>query len=365
MATVKLRRTASMWRTAAAGVLAAVTLGAAVACSSGDDGDSSSGTSGESGDGNFPVTVGHVYGETEIPEKPERVVTIGWITHDIVAALGAAPVGVDETWGGDDEGFTPWFRHQVQDVLGADMPETTNRDDGTTDIEKIATLKPDLILAPHSGVTADDYSKLSSIAPTVAYQEKPWQSGNWQDLTRTVAKALGEDARATELISETGDAMAAEAAKHPQLAGKNFLYGLTLPPEGSSSIGIYVSGDPRVAFLREFGLVDSPSLKTDLNVEDADSFYGDISLENLQRVKTDLFVGWSGGHDETEDTLDNPAVARWEPVKSGHYYLIEDETLASATNAPSPLSIRWSLDQGFLDDLASAVDGGAVVRPAR
>lgn len=360
--TTTLRRPASpraLMRRMAATVLAAVTLGAAVACSS-DDGDGDA-ASGGNGDGNFPVTVEHVYGETVIPAKPEKVVTIGWITHDIVAALGVAPVGVDESWGGDDEGFTPWFRHQVEDVIGGDMPEITNKDDGTTDIEKIATLEPDLILAPHSGVTDDEYAKLGAIAPTVAYQEKPWQSGSWQELTGIVAKALGEEDKATDLVAETEDAMATEAAKYPHLTGSTFAYGLTFEGNGPN-VGFYVAGDPRVAFLREFGLVDSPSLKKELHLETDDAFYGDLSLENIGRVDTDLFVAWSSGSDQTRNTLENPAMARWAPVKDGRYFILEDETLAMATNGPSPLSIRWALDEGFLDDLSTAVDGGAVVR---
>ncbi|MGO1865904.1 MAG: iron-siderophore ABC transporter substrate-binding protein [Corynebacterium variabile] len=357
--TTTLRRPASLMRRVAATVLAAATMSAAVACSS-DDNDENV-ASGASGDGNFPVTMEHVYGETEIPEKPEKVVTVGWITHDIVAGLGVAPVGVNESWGGDDEGFTPWFRHQVEDVIGGEMPEITNKDDGSTDIEKIATLEPDLILAPHSGVTDDEYTKLSEIAPTVAYEEKAWQSGSWQKLTQSVATALGEEDKAADLIAETEDAMSSEAAKHPNLEGASFLYGLTFDGNGPS-IGLYVSGDPRVAFLREFGLVDSPSLSTELSLEDPDAFNGSVSLENVGRLEADLFVAWSSGADQTSNTLENPAMARWEPIKDDRYYVLEDETLAMATNGPSPLSIRWALDEGFLEDLSEAIDGGAVIR---
>ncbi|MGO3259891.1 ABC transporter substrate-binding protein [Corynebacterium variabile] len=218
--TTTLRRPASLIRRVAATVLAAATLSAAVACSSDDDEDAATATG--DGDGNFPVTMEHVYGETVIPEKPEKpekVVTVGWMTHDIVAALGVDPIGVDSTWGGDEEGFSPWFRHQVEDVIGGDMPEITNKDDGALDIEKIATLEPDLILAPHSGVTDDEYAKLSKIAPTVAYQKSPWKSGSWQDLTAVVAKALGEEDKVADLVSGTEDAMATEAAKYPNLKG--------------------------------------------------------------------------------------------------------------------------------------------------
>ncbi|AHW65461.1 ABC-type iron-siderophore transporter, substrate-binding lipoprotein [Corynebacterium glyciniphilum AJ 3170] len=345
------------------GVLAVAFAATLTACSTGGDDDEAAGGAGQ-GSGSFPVTMEHVYGETEIREKPERIVTIGWITHDIVAALGTAPVGVDETWGGDDEGFSPWFRDQVENVIGGDMPELTDSDDGSINIEKIAATEPDLILAPHSGVTDVDYGRLSDIAPTVAYRESPWQSGSWQELTETVATALGEQERGRELIEETETAMEREAAKHPNLDGASFVYGLTFEG-GSQELGLYVAGDPRVAFLREFGLVDAPGLAGSMDLEDEDSFFGTVSLENIGRVETDLFVGWSSSREQTSDTLETPAISRWEPVEEGNYYILEDETLASATNGPSPLSIRWALDEGFLEDLSEAVDGGAVVRSAR
>jgi iron complex transport system substrate-binding protein len=356
--TTTLRRPASLMRRVAATVLAAATLSAAVACSSDDDEDAAPGGN---GDGSFPVTMEHVYGETVIPEKPEKVVTVGWMTHDIVAALGVDPIGVDSTWGGDEEGFSPWFRHQVEDVIGGDMPEITNKDDGALDIEKIATLEPDVILAPHSGVTDDEYAKLSRIAPTVAYQKSPWKSGSWQDLTAVVAKALGEEDKVADLVSGTEDAMATEAAKYPNLKGASFLYGLTFEGNGPE-VGLYVSDDPRVAFLREFGLVDSPNLEKELGLDKPDDFSGAVSLESIGKLSADLFVAWSSGAEYTKNTLENPAMARWSPIRDGRYYILENEALAMATNAPSPPSIRWALDEGFLADLSKAVDGGAVVR---
>lgn len=43
--------------------------------------------------GSFPVTVEHAFGETTIEADPQRVVTIGWTDHEVMAALGEVPVG--------------------------------------------------------------------------------------------------------------------------------------------------------------------------------------------------------------------------------------------------------------------------------
>ena len=53
------------------------------------------------------VVVEHAHGSTTIAEKPQRIVALGWMTPDIVAALGVNPVGIEEVWGAGESGFQP------------------------------------------------------------------------------------------------------------------------------------------------------------------------------------------------------------------------------------------------------------------
>lgn len=130
--------------------------------------------SGNVPDSAFPVTLEHIYGETTISEKPERVVTIGWNAQDVAVALGVVPVGIsDFTWGTVDK-YLPWFVDEVE-ALDAELPEIlTTSDAGEYDYEQILSLEPDVILAPHSGVTEEEYARLTEIAPTVAYDKVAW-----------------------------------------------------------------------------------------------------------------------------------------------------------------------------------------------
>ena len=61
-------------------------------------------------DGQFPVTIDHVYGSTTIDARPERVATVAWANHEVPLALGVVPVGMSKaTWGDDDDnGVLPW-----------------------------------------------------------------------------------------------------------------------------------------------------------------------------------------------------------------------------------------------------------------
>jgi len=44
----------------------------------------------------FPVTMKHAYGETNIKEKPEKIVTLNWNNADSILALGLVPVGTSK-----------------------------------------------------------------------------------------------------------------------------------------------------------------------------------------------------------------------------------------------------------------------------
>ncbi|MFI2103937.1 iron-siderophore ABC transporter substrate-binding protein [Isoptericola sp. NPDC019693] len=329
------------------------------ACGAADP-DAAAGTGAPaSSDDAFPVSLEHAHGTTTIDAKPERIVTLGWMAEDVVASLGIVPVGVPTNYAGED-GYSPWFSEYVTEELDGELPEIIEVDgEGEFDLEQILALEPDLILAPHSGMTEVQYERMSEIAPTVPYAETPWLSGPWQDFTREIGTAMGESELAEERIDQTEETIAQTAAEHPELQGTDFIYGVTLW-EGETEMGIYVSDDPRVQFVEQFGLVISPSLEA--ATEDAEDFAGGVSLENLDTLETDVFVAWEGGAGRTDATLQDPLVSRWGPIAAGTYYVMNDKGFAMATSAPTVLSIPWVLDEGFLDDLSSAVAGGAVIR---
>ena len=79
-------------------------------------------------------------------------------------------------------------------------------DGSTIGFEKIAALKPDLILALYAGLTEDDYKTLSQIAPTVAQPGGYVDYGiPWQELTRTVGRIVGRAARTDDLDIVSGE----------------------------------------------------------------------------------------------------------------------------------------------------------------
>lgn len=292
----------------------------------------------------FPVTITHALGEATLDEAPERVVTLGWAAEDAVVALGVVPVAVPAYgWGADDEGYLPWFRDAVE-AMGEPLPETLDAEErsGEVNFEQILGLEPDVILAPFSGISDEDYKRLADIAPTVAYAEQPWAS-NWQDLTATVGKALGRSAQATELLASTEKLFEGHAAEHPEFSGVNLAYGMGMT-EGTSELTFYFPADPRVEFVEALGFTTPKSIidfaeRSTLGSSDS------TSLELLGDFDdVDVFLAWAGSDDDKQRTIGNPLVSIWKPVAAGKDLVLTDPSLVWATSSPTALNIPWALD---------------------
>ena len=207
----------------------------------------------------YPVTVAHAHGETTIEKAPTRIATIGWADADVVSALGVVPVGAPKiTWGGNAKGSTDWFDAQAA-KLGVKDGDIARYDDSAgIPFDAIAATSPDLILGLSSGVSKEEYDKLTKIAPVVAYTDKPWGTP-WEDQLVAIGKALGKDTEAAELKARTDKVIADAIAANPQLKGKSAAWAWFSPTD-LSTIGLYTSADMRPQMLREFGLVDSPTV---------------------------------------------------------------------------------------------------------
>ena len=168
----------------------------------------------------FPIAMKHAYGETVINAKPERVVTLDWNNADAVLALGIVPVGTARAnWGPvTDKGLLPWTEEKFKE-LGTDNPNVFNDLEGY-DYEAVAAAKPDIIVAPYSGMDEKAYKRLSEIAPTLPFKETAWKT-TWREQTVEVAEALGLRAEGEKLVADTDAFIKENFAKYPKLANKS------------------------------------------------------------------------------------------------------------------------------------------------
>ncbi|GIW98862.1 MAG: ferrichrome ABC transporter substrate-binding protein [Pirellulaceae bacterium] len=99
----------------------------------------------------------HPLGETKVPIRPHRIVSLTNSATDSLCALGIKPILVATSWRSDS--ITPYLREQLEEIPKLRYGEAV-------DVEALLRVNPDLIFA---GVSRDGrlYKQLSKIAPTV------------------------------------------------------------------------------------------------------------------------------------------------------------------------------------------------------
>lgn len=319
------------------------------ACSTGPAGGSASSSSAGAssdaagGDAAFPRSIEHVYGTTEIPQRPTRVATVSWVNQDVALALGVVPVGVAAVeFGGNAEKSTDWFDAKLAETEGAQKPVQWSEASGI-DAEAIAAVKPDVILAVYSGITQEDYDRLSKIAPTVADpKDVPAYGTSWQQSTEVIGRVLGKEQEAKELIADLEQQIKDAGEKHADLQGASFIYG-TIDPAAADQISIYTDVDNRPKFLELLGM-EQAAVVTENSPEDQ-AFFFTWSPERADELESDVFVSWAAQDSVRETIESDPLLGSIPAVKAGALVLQTDEQEVLSVSAISPLSIPFALEK--------------------
>ena len=141
----------------------------------------------------------HDLGKTEVCGQPQNVAVIGVHSLDLLLSLGVQPTGyaASSPHGGEI------FDQPVQQIpylghLVTTQPVNLGRG-GEPSLEKLAALKPDLIVGEAS--RSDNYDLLTQIAPTLQWQNR-MAKGQWQESLQTIAAAIGQDEKAAAVIQQ-------------------------------------------------------------------------------------------------------------------------------------------------------------------
>ncbi|MFF3228155.1 ABC transporter substrate-binding protein [Nocardia suismassiliense] len=254
------------------------------------------------GPGVFPRTVTQAMGQTRIEKKPERVIVLDSGELDDVLALGVTPVGMATTAG--QQGVPSYLADRVQNIA-------TVGPTNTLDLEKIASLKPDLILGSKLRVN-DLYPQLSAIAPTV-FSIRP--GFPWKENFLLVGAALGAEEQATKLLNEY-------QTKANQVKSK-----LTGAP--TISLVRFMSGNIRLYGKKSFiGVILADiGLPRPAN-QNVDELAVEVSKENIDQAAGDWIFYSSYGADVSPDqkaVTEGPIWRNMSAVKAGHAIAVDDE----------------------------------------
>lgn len=313
----------------------------------GSDDDNAAAPTGEAAGaeaGAFPVTIEHKLGSTTVEQAPERVVVAGLREQDALLALGIVPVATTEWYGKHPGAIFPWAEEALGD---APEPEVLDFTDGLQ-FERIAGLRPDLIVAVYSGLTQKDYDTLSKIAPTIAQPpgQVDWGS-SWQDEILTVGRAIGKPKEAEKLRDEAQALLDKAASEHPEFEGQTAA--VATPYQG---IWVYGPQDARSRLLTELGFTFPETLR-DLN---SDDFGGQLSGEKLELLDVGALL-WFADPGPARKLRGNRVYRRLKVHTEGRdIFLAEKGTLYEATSFISVLSIPLLMEE-LVPRLAAAADG--------
>lgn len=251
--------------------------------------------------GVFPRTIKHAAGTTELKEAPERVVVLDTGELDDVLALGITPVGMVET-----EGADPVPAYLADKVKGVEVVGTIN----DLNIEKIATLKPDLILG--SQLRVDKlYDQLSTVAPTVLSIRPGFP---WKENFLLAADALGKENEAVKILNEYSDN--AKALKEKVDPATTISLVRFMP----NKLRLYANKSFAGVVLKDAGLARP-------EIQDVDELAVEISPENIAEANGDyIFYSSYGQPAVTGESavINGPGWKQLSGVQNGKAFRVDD-----------------------------------------
>lgn len=294
-------------------------------------------------DAAFPVTIEHKFGETVIPDDPQRVVSVGFNDQDALLALGVIPIGIRDWYGDFPYAVWPWAQDELGDAEPEVLPSTE------LNFEQVAALGPDLIVGVYSGMTETDYAALSAIAPTIAQPAEYIDYGTpWQVQTRMVGEAVGKSAEAEAAIAATEAAFAQARSAHPEFEGATAVVAFGF--EGQ--VGGYSSGDVRGQLLTSLGF----TIPDEIESRAGDQFYVNFSLEEIGLLDADVVVWITGEEGVLEEIKALPLHQQMRAAREGREVFLTDLVLGGAASFSSVLSLPFLLD-ALVPQMATAIDG--------
>ncbi|WP_420033388.1 ABC transporter substrate-binding protein [Streptomyces sp. cg28] len=258
--------------------------------------------------GEFPRTLTHALGKTEIKKKPQRVVVLDVGELDNVVSLGIKPVGYAPTEG--DDGIPSYLKKDAGSPKNVGTINALN-------MEAIANLHPDLILGSELRA-AKLYPQLAKIAPTV-FSIRP--GFTWKENYLLNASALDEKAKAEANLA-TYDKNVKQLGADVKKANGGTAPTVTMLRYMPDRIRLYA----KASFIGT--ILDDASIPRPKN-QQIDDLATEISPEKIDSADADwIFTGVYGDAKKTQraSAEDNPLWKKLGAVEKGQAKDVPDET---------------------------------------
>jgi iron complex transport system substrate-binding protein len=286
--------------------------------------------------GGGAVTIKHAFGETTVQSPPKRVVSAGFTEQDDLLAVGGGAGGTTER--SSNQPFAVWS--WARPALGDAKPDVLSLSDGLQ-IDRIAALKPDLIVATNAGVDADTYQKLSAMAPTIPQSGESPFFEPWKDQATAIGQAVFQADKMNSLITAVDDKFASAGKNNPQFKDKKVLL-LQGTTYWENSV-IASSPSWKTDFLTQMGFTIADSIGPFGRPNDKRAY---IPLDQIGPVldAADVLIWTTESDDDRAKLLADPNIAALRATRANKNVFTSPD-LAGAIAFSSPLSYPVVADQ--------------------
>lgn len=250
-------------------------------------------------------TVQHAMGSTDIKGTPERIVILTNEGAEALLAMGIQPVGAVQS-----PAQRVWYDHM--DMTGTESVGVESE----PSLEKIASLKPDLIIGNkmrHEAI----YEQLSKIAPTVFAETL---RGDWQENFKLYAKAVNQEDKGKEVLNAYNDRVETIKAELGDQTKKKI------------SMVRFMAGDVRIYHKDSFSGVILDQLGfARADGQDVDDFAErGVTKERIPAMDGDVlfyFTYETGDNEATKlanDWIEDPLFKNLNVSKNGNVHQVDD-----------------------------------------
>lgn len=274
-------------------------------------------------------TIEHAMGSMQVPQQPQRVVTIDTAALDVALAVNIKPVGSVVY-----EQFPAYLGQQTAGIK-------TVGDGNKPNLETILALKPDLILGNKTS-SESQYKHLNRIAPTI-FTEGSGRDGDWQENFVLYANALNKKAEAEKALADYNQTVSQLKAqlKNPSQT----VVSIVATTQGK--VGVYSAQSFAGSILADLGVARPDVQKREkkhvalISREDLDSLDGDIIfLIRDQRSDSSL---------DRQAFVSDPLWSQLKAVRNNHVYEVNNQVWTVGRNILAAQAVLEDVGKALLE----------------
>ncbi|YAF98126.1 MAG: iron-siderophore ABC transporter substrate-binding protein [Nodularia sp. CChRGM 3473] len=248
--------------------------------------------------------VKHLMGETCVPNNPQRIIAASEPALEAALILSFKPTGTTNY-----AQQTDYLKQRFESSVSVGLHS------GQLSLEKILTIKPDLIFATDSYRTVESmYDRLSQIAPTVIAKWWDGRSIRWKECFQLFAQAFGKTSEAEEIVNAYNQRIAELQQQMGDRLPNTVISIIDIYPDRIRLFGKtnYISS----TILEDIGFPRPPSQEknADISLESIGDADGDIIFLMARDPEAQLY----------QQVMNHPLWKQLNAVQAGKVYKVED-----------------------------------------